>query len=498
VVYTLASVPLALHYLSKAEFGLWALTSQLGGYMALLDFGMRGSVSRIMVDYKDRREGGHYGSLVQTGAIVGTLQGLVVLVAGTALSFLAGGWLGVAPALIHDFCWLMAGQSALLALAFATDIFRHMLGAHQRFDVANYSRVASFAIGLAVLWIGFGAGAGVFSLLWASGATWLVATSLTFTGCLRLKFLPLAGQWGRPTMVLFKELFGFGGDVFLFSLGAQLVSASQAILLTRWLGLEAAAAWSVCTRAYALLMQVIYSFFDYSTAALAEMIVRNERERLLARFRAIDTLSINLGLVAGVLFAACNGPFVSVWTAGKISWNPVNDWILGAWLVVSVSVHNHTGLVGQTKSFRFLRWLFFLEGFAFVGLASRLVKGLGITGLLMASLICSLCFTFPYGLRRTRKYFGLNWMELIEWYRTSFLLIVMVLVCALSVSLATRNLAVLMKLVLNAGAIGGIAAGLFLRYGLEASLRTEMIRRSPNWAKAFLIRLLQGKPNTCQ
>ena len=32
VFYTLASVPLALHYLGKAEFGLWALVSQISGY----------------------------------------------------------------------------------------------------------------------------------------------------------------------------------------------------------------------------------------------------------------------------------------------------------------------------------------------------------------------------------------------------------------------------------------------------------------------------------
>jgi hypothetical protein len=55
-----------------------------------------------------------------------------------------------------------------------------------------------------------------------------------------------------------------------------------------------------------------------------------------------------------------------------------------------------------------------------------------------------------------------------------------------------------MQLVLNAGAVGVLAVGLFLRYGLEASLRAEMIHRSPTWARAFLVRLLQGKPNTCQ
>src|ERR1700744_2736549 len=93
VLYTLASVPLALHYLSKSEFGLWALTTQISGYIALVDFGMSGAVSRILIDYKDRRENGDYGSVVRTGALVGITQGSLVLVVGTGLSLLAGRWL---------------------------------------------------------------------------------------------------------------------------------------------------------------------------------------------------------------------------------------------------------------------------------------------------------------------------------------------------------------------------------------------------------------------
>src|SRR5579872_6699781 len=69
-VYALASIPLALHYLSKEQFGLWALMSTIGGYLSLVDFGMSGSVARLLIDHKDDRQGGTYGSLIQTGALV--------------------------------------------------------------------------------------------------------------------------------------------------------------------------------------------------------------------------------------------------------------------------------------------------------------------------------------------------------------------------------------------------------------------------------------------
>src|ERR1700722_3056731 len=74
IVYTLASVPLALHYLGKPEFGLWALVTQLAGYIALIDLSMSASVGRILIDHKDDRQNGAYGSVIKTGVLVGLVQ----------------------------------------------------------------------------------------------------------------------------------------------------------------------------------------------------------------------------------------------------------------------------------------------------------------------------------------------------------------------------------------------------------------------------------------
>jgi len=52
-VYSLASVPLALHYLSKERFALWALMSSIGNYLGLIDLGMSSSVARLLIDHKD-------------------------------------------------------------------------------------------------------------------------------------------------------------------------------------------------------------------------------------------------------------------------------------------------------------------------------------------------------------------------------------------------------------------------------------------------------------
>src|SRR5262249_17046351 len=64
-LYTLASVPLAFRYLTRAEYGLWATTSQVVMYLSCLDLGMNTSIGRVLVDHKDRKDLPEYGSVLQ-------------------------------------------------------------------------------------------------------------------------------------------------------------------------------------------------------------------------------------------------------------------------------------------------------------------------------------------------------------------------------------------------------------------------------------------------
>src|SRR4051794_34029147 len=80
-IYGLASVPLALHYLSKERFALWALMTAIGGYLSLTDLGMSNSLARLLIDHKDERAKGLYGSLIQTGLLVLLVQALFIMAA---------------------------------------------------------------------------------------------------------------------------------------------------------------------------------------------------------------------------------------------------------------------------------------------------------------------------------------------------------------------------------------------------------------------------------
>jgi O-antigen/teichoic acid export membrane protein len=488
-LFTLFTVRLALHYLSDDEYGLWIPTTVIASYIALMDFGLSSAASRILIDYKDHEKPEEYGGLIQTSVWVGLCQAALIFLVGTLLAFVLGPLLRIPAKLDREFFWLVIGQCGVTAAMFATRIVALILTANQRFDVTNYSGALALPVNCGVMWWGFAHGAGVFSMLWGQAAGFIAAVAMNWMACYKLNLFPRKGQWGRPSWEKFRELFAFGRDVFLFMIGNQFVNFSQTLLLTRLIGLKEALTWGICTRAYAILVQVIGRFFDFSTSALAEMMVRGEREQLLRRFRDIEVLSVNLAVAAGVLFAVGNGPFVEVWTAGRIRWSPWNDLLLAVWLVICIIVRVHTGLVGQSKAFRFMRYLYFIEGLAFIGLTVLLHQFGGITMMLMISILCSLCFTLRYGLWRTREYFHLSWGDLARWHRDTLTLAASVAPVGMLVWWFTRNLPGLQRLIVEMTVLGIWTVCMLLRYGLGYSLRADASRCAPGWARPLLNRV---------
>jgi len=488
-LFTLISVRMALSYLPHDEYALWMPVTAIAAYIALLDFGLSTAASRILIDYKDQPHTGHWGAFIQTTLWVGLSQAALILLAGIALAFVMGPLLNIPVALRHQFFWLVLGQCAVTAAMFATRPAVLILNAHQRYDIGNYASSLALVVNGTVMWACFARGVGVYALMWGQVGGVVTASAVNAFYCVKLKLLPGKGQWGRPTWEKFGELFVFGRDVFLFLLGLQVIYVSQTLLLTPLIGLEAALIWGVCTRAYIVLVQIIGRIFDFSASALAEMMVRGERERLLRRFREIAVLAVNLSVVAGTALALTNGPFVDVWTKGQIHWSPVNDLLVGIWLVITITARVHLGLVGLSKAFRFLRYLVFIEAAAFVGLTILLHRWGGITIMVVMSILCSFAFTVPYGLWRTCQYFELSWLDLARWHRGTLTLVLWLVPVGGLLWWGTRELPSFPRLVVEAVMFGAWSALIFLRYGLGASLYTEACARLPGWARPMLLRL---------
>lgn len=491
MLYQLASIPLALRFLTKEEFGLWVLMTQIAGYLLMVDFGITYAIARLLINYKDQRDGGDYGSLLQTGWLVLATQAVIILFVGIGLSPQVESALRIAPEFHKDFPILMRWLCIFQALILTTRVTPQVLYAHQRYDVVNYSSMVQQPVSFAILWVSLRAGHGVYSYLWPLAVSWAMDMIILGTSCLRLGLLPRRGSWGRPSWRRFRELFDFGKDAFLVSIGLQLMMASQTVIITRNLGLAMAATWAICTKAYSLIYQMLWRIADFSIPGFSEMIVRKEIDQLRRRWRDLTMFIGAITGVAAIVFAVCNQPFVAVWTHGRISWPTLNDSLLAAWIVVNTVAHAHCAFVGATGKIGAMRYVYFIEGAVFVVLASFGSQVGGMTAIIAASVLCTTFVSGLYGVFHTARYCRFPLREVaFSWQRPMVKVVLFLVPVAVTVWWISRPWSPIVRFPVNAALVGVVGGCWLLRYGVPPALQSDISRYLPGRVHHFFRRWL--------
>ena len=475
ILCTAASVPLALSYLPREEFGMWALVTQVVGYLMLVDLGMTASIGRVLIDHKDQAAAGGYGSVVRTGWRVLVVQGAIIFVLSLAAGFGLPGLLKVPPHLVPSFRMLVAGHGLLTGALFFYRIYGCVLHAQQRHDVGNYALVGSFAVNFAVLWTGFHFQWGLYSLLLAHGAGMLCQAMTLGVAAHRLGLMPPRTGRGRVDGKVFKELFVFGGDIFLLALGLQLVSASQIVIISSTLGLEAAAVWAVASKGFTMAQQIVWRLWDFSASTIGEMIVRDERARLRRRFSEIYLVTASASVFIGLGVAVGNAPLLALWTGGRIAWEPLNDLLMAGLFFTNSVTRLHGGLLGTAKNIGGLRFIYFLEGVSFVTLSFFVAPRWGMPGILAAALGTNLLWTGLYGTHRTAQELGVSFGEVAwRWLRPALGYALVLAPAGLLCHWLSRPLPAAARLTVGVAVMGLAGGAMFWKFGLSPPLRAEL------------------------
>ena len=394
LVFTLLSVPLALRYLPKAEFGLWALVTQIGGYLTLLDMGMTGSVARFLADHKDSMERGEYREILCTGRWVFRVQAILLFLLTLAGALILPSFLGIPPFLVVPFQILLMGQGGIQAIGLAFRTESSPLWAHQRIDITHWATSANLLTSLVVMAGGFLAGWGVYSFLAGAlmGSLW--SWFFPWMACRRLGLLPTQGDGGKFQILLFLRMIRFGRDVLLMQLGSVLCSASPLLVVSKMLGLEAVAVYSVATKALTMGQQLLGRILESAAPGLTELYVRGQKELFLQCYRKVVVGSAFLAVELGLLILTCNRWLVDLWTSHKITFSSMGDVWLGLLLTTTVLSRCFVGYFGMIGDLSKVRFFPFFEGLLFVVSALGCAKMFGLPGVLGAALLSNLATTF--------------------------------------------------------------------------------------------------------
>jgi O-antigen/teichoic acid export membrane protein len=134
--------PFIVHQLGNTAYGVWTLLAALVGYFGLLDFGVRGAVTRYVAHHY--ATGDHEGcsSIVSAGMVMFGLLGVVAILLSGVFAVLASMLFNIPESLVNETRIVLLVGGATVAISLVGGVFGGVVAGLERFDVSNGVEIA--------------------------------------------------------------------------------------------------------------------------------------------------------------------------------------------------------------------------------------------------------------------------------------------------------------------------------------------------------------------
>ncbi|MFH0909269.1 MAG: hypothetical protein V1929_10940 [bacterium] len=381
VVTQLVQIPIALAHLTKPEFSLFAIFSQLLGYLFILDFGASSAFARLLID--GRTQGDQtYGSVWMSGFALLAIQAGLMLAVVTAATPLIPSLFNVPDDLAASSNRVFWCLGAVLALRQATVIIALTIWAAQRIALANVIQLCATLLQFAV----FVATVGPLKL-WSYVLSMLVGSLLPhacyFVVCVRAGLLP---KWSaaRASRRQVAGIFSLGLDALAISIFGIVVNSSFLVFAGMVLPLERVAALSVNLKPVQLFAEAIRRIPQNCEPYFANLISSGDLVRFRFGWMLEGKAVLFLGLLGAAVYAVLCPWIIRWWTSADFVLGPSEIALLSL-IPLRQALHvqfaNHLFLF---KALYRIRLVLLVEAILFAGSAFFLGNRFGATGLLAA------------------------------------------------------------------------------------------------------------------
>jgi O-antigen/teichoic acid export membrane protein len=403
---SLLLVRIATRSLTPEEFGLWSFVLGSIGYFLMLDFGLSYSLGRILADPVYSGDGKALSGKLILGCVV--LLGQAILIAGMGIM--------LCDPLLHYFkisaglreeagrlwIWCILIYAATLPL----NVFPAIIHAQNRVYLANIISAVSQLANLVVFWHFVTHGSGVMAYVYAI----LSATASRYLGYILCVFpgknpLRLTLVW--PDFTELPSIMKYAISVFASMITAQASGAAQIMILTRMLGLDAVAIYSVSSRVPMLLSSLCIKPFEAHRTEWVGLYCQKETGRMLASIRKTLQFTLILILIAIAISIIINPIFVKYWTRSDYYAGTFFN-ILVPFAFMGAALGNQLNILFHiTKRMKFYTIVTIAGAFAEVIISIILVRKIGICGVPVATIMCTggfvVVFNLVYGKRQLKQ-----------------------------------------------------------------------------------------------
>jgi O-antigen/teichoic acid export membrane protein len=402
-VIGLVMVPVLVHGLGKAAYGVWVIVVSFAAYSEVFQFGFAKATPKYVAEYTALGDFARARSAAATSFWLLSIAGALALLLGVVMAAVFPDLFDVSPGISHAAQALVLIVVVNAALSIPTDTFGGVLIGLQRFDLLNWTLivvVVAQAIGAVIV---ITAGGGLVPLGIVTVIPNLLAQVWRYLIARRL----IPGLNVSPRRVdrrLVRQLAGLSVWFGLIDVANLLLNSAYTIIVGLVLGVEAAAVYAVAaklpTAAAQLVAPISGVFFPHSSELAARSDKAGLRDSLVTGTRIL----LGIGLPLALLISILAGPIIRTWVGPGFGDATAIVVILAPSIVMLGLCQIGLQMLQGIGKPRVPALIFISEGILNVGLAILLANLIGLNGVAWADLLAGLAVTvlafFPYMCRQ--------------------------------------------------------------------------------------------------
>jgi O-antigen/teichoic acid export membrane protein len=393
--------------LGVERYGSWLATGGLIAYAGFTDLGIFGVMPWLFAEADGEKNVTRTRSLILHGLLAGTAASIAYVMAAFALWRLLPRMAHLDPSELQH----LRGPVWVLILATAAGyplrLFPALLNGLQDFKFVGSWQVVGTLLNALLTYLLLRAGTGLYAVAIASVVPPFLMSVVSLVRALQIsreafRLLP------RPSWMATRPILSSGAGSWMGSLGWQLASATDAIVLAHLGYTRLVPSFMITSRLGLILMQFAWSLPDSALIGLANLGAEGDRERTAEIVRTLIRLTlVPIGAIACVTLAS-NGAFVQLW----VGWDLYGGARLNALLTIDVVllsvVHAIVTPAAVLGSRLQVGGITLVNGAVHIILALILGRSFGLAGVAAATALSAVVTSVPVGARLLATQTGIS------------------------------------------------------------------------------------------
>lgn len=394
--------PFVLDQLEQTFYGLWVLVGSVTSYGALLDFGITGTITKYLAEYRAKEQLEDAQQLVGTALVTYLTLGLLVLLLSLAFAPVFPRIFNIPPEHQALAEWLVILSGIRTGLALPSNSTTGVLRGLQRFDLLNLIGIISTILLASTTIIVLLLGGGIIGFA-VTGIAVNVVTLVPSIWLIHRIAPDLRFGLVGASSKMFRKLTSFSSSLFMLRIGGQLETKTDEIVIGVFLPISSVTPYNLARKLSTFPQTLTEQFLTLLLPLASKLHAENEMSRLRTVYMISTRLTLAVFLPVGVSLIFLAAPFLTVWVGEEFAAYAHLVLILSLASMIDTTTWPAGSVLQGMGRPRFSGIASIITGLSNLVLSLVLVRTMGLTGVALGTLIptaiACLGFVLPYTMR---------------------------------------------------------------------------------------------------